>query len=161
MKRIFLFTLLASLWIPAFGQAPTVGNPDHEAMLASDDPQLAANKRLVYNWWREVFEARHIELNDQYLVEDFIEHNPNVPSGREGVEGFIVAMGGAPQPIKDRVEREIIDITAEGDMVHLMFVAEYDHPHNPGQTYKTTWYDSFRVVDGMIVEHWDPATIGE
>jgi predicted SnoaL-like aldol condensation-catalyzing enzyme len=57
------------------------------------------------------------------------------------------------------VERELIAITAEGDLVHLMFVAEYDHPENAGQTYKTTWYDSFRVVDGVIVEHWDPAMI--
>ena len=161
MRHALPIALLCAFSTLALGQAPTVGNPDHEALLASDDPQLAANKRLVYDWWREVFEARHIELNDQYLVADFIEHNPNVPSGREGVEGFIVAMGGAPQPIKDRVEREMIAITAEGDLVHLMFVAEYDHPEYPGQTYKTTWYDSFRVVDGMIVEHWDPATIGE
>lgn len=155
---------LMFLWVVStltFAQHPTVANDDHEAMLASDDPQLAANKRLVYNWQREVFEARHIELNDQYIVDDFIEHNPNVPSGRAGVEGFIVAMGGAPQPIKDRVESELIAITAEGDLVHLMFVSERDHPHKPGETYKTTWYDTFRVVDGMIVEHWDPATIGE
>ena len=47
---------------------PPVGNDDHEALLASDDPQLAANKRLVYDWWREVFEAGHLELNAQYIV---------------------------------------------------------------------------------------------
>jgi predicted SnoaL-like aldol condensation-catalyzing enzyme len=28
----------------------------------------------------------------------------------------------------------------------------------PERTYTTTWFDMFRVVDGKIVEHWDPAT---
>jgi len=150
--------LLAAAALPALAQHPTVGNDDHEALLASDDPQLAANKRLVYDWWREVFEAGHVELNPQYMAADFIEHNPNVPSGRQGVEQFIASFT-APQPIQNRVERELIAITAEGDLVHLMFVAEYDHPHKSGETYRTTWYDTFRVVDGVIVEHWDPAMI--
>jgi len=158
MKRAWFITLLAAMWMPALGQVPPVGDEDHEAMLANDDPQLAANKRLVYDWWREVFEAGHLELNDQYLTPDFIEHNPNVATGREGVEAFI-AMRGGPQPIQDRVEQELIAITAELDIVHLMFVIEYDHPNMPGQKYKSTWYDSFRVADGMIVEHWDAATI--
>ncbi|WP_428101480.1 nuclear transport factor 2 family protein [Candidatus Rariloculus sp.] len=158
MQRAGLIALLVYMWMPAFAQVPPVGDDDHDAMLASDDPQLAANKRLVYDWWREVFEAGHLELNDQYLTPDFIEHNPNVPTGREGVEAFI-AMRGEPRPIQVRVEQELIAITAEGDLVTLMFVAEYDDPNEPGQTYRSTWYDTFRVVDGMIVEHWDPATI--
>lgn len=158
MKRGLFVALLTAMWMPAFGQDPTVGNEDHAALLASDDPRLAANKRLVYDWWREVFEAGHVELNERYMASDFIEHNPNVPSGRRGVEEFIATFT-APRPIQDRVERELIAVTAEGDLVHLMFVAEYDHPNAAGQTYRTTWYDSFRVVDGVIVEHWDPAMI--
>ena len=31
---------------------------------------------------------------------------------------------------------------AEGDLMTLMFVMEYDHPDEPGQTCKTTWYDT-------------------
>jgi predicted SnoaL-like aldol condensation-catalyzing enzyme len=158
MKRVGYFVVLAALWLPAFAQEPTRGNDDHQALLASDDPQLAANKRLVYDWWREVFEARHVERNQRYMADDFVEHNPNVSSGREGVEAFIATFGG-PQPIQARVERELIDITAERDIVTLMFVAEYEHPAQPGETYRTTWYDTFRVRDGKIVEHWDPAMI--
>lgn len=158
MNRTCLIATLVYLWAPAFAQVPPAGNDDHDALLASDDAQLAANKRLVYDWWREVFEAGHLELNEQYIVPDFIEHNPNVPTGREGVEAFI-AMRGEPREIHDRVEQELIAVMAEGDLVTLMFVIEYEHPNEPGQTYKSTWYDTFRIVDGMIVEHWDPATI--
>lgn len=32
-----------------------VANPDHAVMLAHPDPRLAANKRLIYDFWREVF----------------------------------------------------------------------------------------------------------
>ncbi len=158
MQRILLSAILAAIAFPAAGQTPPTANEDHESMLASDDPVLAANKRLVYDWWREVFEAGRIELNDRYMADDFIEHNPNVRSGREGVEAFIAARGD-PKPIQDRVEQELIAITAENDIVTLMFVAEYDHPEQAGTKYSTTWYDTFRVTDGRIVEHWDPATI--
>jgi hypothetical protein len=36
-------------------------------------------------------------------------------------------------------------------------VREYDDPGIPGETYTTTWFDMFRIADGKIVEHWDPA----
>jgi predicted SnoaL-like aldol condensation-catalyzing enzyme len=28
-----------------------------------------------------------------------------------------------------------------------------------GETYYTTWFDTWRFVDGKADEHWDPATI--
>jgi predicted SnoaL-like aldol condensation-catalyzing enzyme len=27
-----------------------------------------------------------------------------------------------------------------------------------GRSYTSTWIDMFRIRDGLIVEHWDPAT---
>jgi predicted SnoaL-like aldol condensation-catalyzing enzyme len=35
----------------------------------------------------------------------------------------------------------------------------YDDPRNPGEKYYTTWFDTWRFVDGKADEHWDPATI--
>ena len=43
-----------------------VSNPDHDAMLRSADPQLAKNKRFVYDFRREVFEAAHMDLAPGY-----------------------------------------------------------------------------------------------
>jgi hypothetical protein len=31
----------------------------------------------------------------------------------------------------------------------------YGDPRNPGEPYTTTWFDMFRIEDGMIAEHWD------
>jgi LysR family glycine cleavage system transcriptional activator len=30
---------------------------------------------------------------------------------------------------------------------------------NPSQSYTTTWFDTWRFVDGKADEHWDPATL--
>jgi hypothetical protein len=64
MKRIALCLALA-LTLPCFAQVPVQANPDQERMLASADPRVAANKRLVYDFWRDVFEGHHLELADK------------------------------------------------------------------------------------------------
>ncbi len=31
-------------------------------------------------------------------------------------------------------------------------------PKDPAKTYATSWFDTWRFVDGKADEHWDPAT---
>jgi hypothetical protein len=69
-------------------QVAVTPSTDHAALLASADPKLAQNKRLVYDFWREVFEAGHLELANQYMAESYIQHNPNVPTGRAAFVDF-------------------------------------------------------------------------
>ena len=52
-------------------------------MLKSDDPQLAANKRLVYDMWRTLVDARDVEAAKKYLDKDYIQHNPIADTGRD------------------------------------------------------------------------------
>ena len=142
--------------IHAGAQVPVTVNPDQAAMLASADPQLQANKRLVYDFWREVFEARHMDLADKYLSDAYIQHNPNVPSGRAAFVDFFSKIG-QPKPIEPRITAPLVSIVAERDLVILGFVREYDDPKEAGKKYTTTWFDMFRIVDGKIDEHWDSA----
>jgi predicted SnoaL-like aldol condensation-catalyzing enzyme len=142
---------------PARAQLPVVANPDQTAMVASADPKLAANKRLVYDFWREVFEGGHMELVDKYLAEGYIQHNPMVPTGRAAfVEAFSKRV--KPVAIEARIKAPLVALTAEGDLVTLAFVRESDDPSAPGKKYTTTWFDMFRIENGRIAEHWDPAT---
>jgi predicted SnoaL-like aldol condensation-catalyzing enzyme len=156
--KIAAFALLAVLaaWFPAHGQVPVAPNANHEALLASADPKLAANKRLVYDFWREVFEGGHMELADKYMAESYIQHNPNVPTGRAA---FVAFFGKVAQPkaIEPKVRAPLVAIVAEGDLVVLAFAQELDDPNDPGRKYTTTWFDLFRVEGGRIAEHWDPA----
>jgi len=155
MNKFLSAALLLALSINSWAQLPVTANTDHKAMLASKDPALAANKKLVYNFWREVFEAGHMELAPQYMTESYIQHNPNVATGRDAFVKFFSSFK-KPQAIADKVAAPLVSIVAEGNMVILTFVSEQKDPKNPDKTYTTTWFDMFRIENGKIAEHWDP-----
>jgi predicted SnoaL-like aldol condensation-catalyzing enzyme len=139
----------------AAAQVPVTPANDHGSLLGSADPKLAANKRLVYDFWREVFEGGQLQLADRYLTENYIQHNPNVPTGRAGfVEVF--SRFTKPQPVKARVGAPLVSITTEGDIVVFSFAREHADPKDPSKKYTTTWFDMFRIENGKIAEHWDP-----
>ena len=157
--------LLAALWavtvtvtaaLPVQAQVAVVPQADHGAMLASADAKLAANKRLVYDFWREVFEAGHMDLAPKYMAESYVQHNPNVPTGRQAFIDFFSAHV-KPKAIQERVQAPLVAITAEGDRVILSFARELADPKDAAKKYTTTWFDMFRIENGRIAEHWDPA----
>jgi predicted SnoaL-like aldol condensation-catalyzing enzyme len=133
---------------------PVVENPNHEQLLSSAAPELAANKRLVYDMWRTLIEARDTVAAQQYLAEGYIQHNPNADTGRAGVLAFFGSLG-APLTVQDRVQAKLVAIVAEGDYVAIVRVDEYDQP----RPYTTTWFDLFRIEEGLIAEHWDHGTL--
>jgi predicted SnoaL-like aldol condensation-catalyzing enzyme len=158
MQRLVVFAAAALLAAPlgAVAQVPVQANPDHEQMLASTDAKLAANKRFVYDFWREVFEAAHLDLAEKYMAEGYVQHNPNVPTGRAAFIDFFGKVK-KPRPIEPRVAAPLVSITAEGNRVVLAFARENADPKDATRKYTTTWFDMFRLEDGKIVEHWDPA----
>jgi predicted SnoaL-like aldol condensation-catalyzing enzyme len=158
MQRLVVFAAAALLAAPlgAVAQVPVQANPDHEQMLASTDARLAANKRFVYDFWREVFEAAHLDLAEKYMAEGYVQHNPNVPTGRAAFIDFFGKVK-KPRPIEPRVAAPLVSITAEGNLVVLAFARENADPKDATRKYTTTWFDMFRLEDGKIVEHWDPA----
>lgn len=148
--------LVMVVGLPSFAQVPVTASVDHQKLLVSHDPKLAANKKLVYDFWREVFEAGHLELAEKYMTGDYIQHNPNVATGRDAFVKFFGAIK-KPKPIEEKVTSPLVNIVAEGDIVLLTFVREYKEPKDPSKTYTTTWFDMFRIENGKIAEHWDPA----
>ena len=155
------FSILLSLILLsgiAFAQVEVTVHSDQAALLASKDPQLAANKKLVYDFWVKVFQGKDLALIPNMLREDYIQHNPNVPTGRAAFIGFIKSF-----PKTDKVPLttipNLVMISAERNIVTLAFRSESSHPKNPDETYTTTWFDMFRIENGKIAEHWDPADI--
>jgi predicted SnoaL-like aldol condensation-catalyzing enzyme len=142
--------------LSASAQVAVVAAPDQARMLASPDPRLAANKRFVYDFWREVFEGGHMELADRYMAESYIQHNPNVPTGRAAFVEFFSKFR-KPAPIEAQIKAPVVAIVAEGDYVVLSFARENADPKDPSRKYSTTWFDMFRLEGGKIAEHWDPA----
>ena len=154
--RLLATALLGSQVLVA-AQVPVTPNVRPASELAKDsDKRLESNKILVLNLFREVLEARHLDLADRYLAVDFIQHNPNADTGIEGFKAYFTKLGG-PMPVQDTVPG-LVAIQAAGNFVTLSFVREMPDPKNKDQKYTTTWFDMFRIDDGKIAEHWDVAT---
>jgi predicted SnoaL-like aldol condensation-catalyzing enzyme len=118
----------------------------------------ALNKKIVTDFYRLVFEPRNTDLVEQCIAPDFIEHNPNVESGREGLIRFIKTL---PRPANDEIGPEMkappTYIVAEGDLVTFIFKQTKTDSKDKAKTYDAFTFDMFRIKNGKIVEHWDGA----
>lgn len=126
---------------------------DHAAMLATTDPRLAANKRLVYDMYRIVLQAGLADRGGEFIAEDYIQHNPNAGQGLKGVQDY-VRKTRPERPILDKLELPLIQLIAEADYVMTSFVRPEKDAQ--GETYYSTWFDLYRIEHGKIAEHWDP-----
>jgi predicted SnoaL-like aldol condensation-catalyzing enzyme len=101
------------------------------------------NKELVLHGLSE-FAKGNIEVLRDLLHEDFIEHSPMNPSGREAFIEFIAKSPVASARLN--IKRVIAD--AEYAVVHY-------HMIPPDDARGVAVIDVWRLVDGRIVEHWD------
>ena len=127
----------------------SAGQINQQAMVESGTAAGRANKRLVFDFWREVIDAGHLEAAPRFLAADYIQHNPNVPTG---LAGFVRAFSGTPRTeITAKIREHLIAIVAERDRVVLIFAG--DQSGAPGKRPAT--FDMFRIAGGRIAEHWD------
>jgi predicted SnoaL-like aldol condensation-catalyzing enzyme len=154
MKLLATAIAFSFVAVAANAAEPVVPAKDQQALLKSSDPQLAANKKLVFDMWRTFLDAHHIDEADKFLAPEYHQHNPNAETGLAGVKAYFAAQKQEPKPVADTIPG-LVSIVAERDLVVLALVREYkDKDGNP---YTTTWFDMFRVANGKIVEHWDVA----
>lgn len=91
-----------------------------------------------------------MDLAPKYMAEDYIQHNPAVPTGRQPFIDFFGQF--EQQPVKETIDN-LVTIVAERDIVILAFKRELPDLQNEGKTYTTTWFDMLRIEDGKIAEH--------
>lgn len=101
------------------------------------------NKSLVERGLAS-FAAGDVEALRGLLHEDFVEHSPGNPSGRDAFVEFIAA---SPLMASRMTVKRVI---AEGD-----FVVVHYHATRPDDERGAAVVDIWRLVDGVIVEHWD------
>ncbi len=138
----------------AYAQVPPTAAPDQAALLKSADPQLAANKKLVFDMWRAIIQGAHTELAPKYFTKDYIQHNPNVATGRDAMVAYMKATRPV-RPIDPTITFPVIAIMAEGDLVMVATVSHAPDPQAPDQKVAGTHFDLFRIENGKIAEHWD------
>lgn len=95
----------------------------------------------------------------QYMAEGYIQHNPNVESGRAAFV-TIFSKVRPPSPVAPRMRVPVICITAERDIVTVSTLRKVRDRQNPSHIYYMTWFDMFRIGDdGLIAEHWDSSEL--
>ena len=161
MKKFVVAIGLLACAAIAYGALPVVpvAANKQKDLLKSDDARLAVNKKVAYDFFRIVLNGRRLDMAEQYMHPDYMQHNPNADTGIAGFKAYFSALPGGPQPIPDTLNG-LVAVQAEGDYVTLSFVREYDDPSAAGKKYTTTWFDMFRIVDGKVAEHWDSAMKG-
>jgi predicted SnoaL-like aldol condensation-catalyzing enzyme len=128
------------------------------AQRARVTPQEDANRKVVHEFYRQVWETGNADLLGNFYAADFIEHNPAVPpGGLEGLKTFLRRRFPEPRTAGPDLRNPPALVTVDGDIVTWFFKREQKDPRD-GTPYDSYWFDAYRVRDGKVVEHWDAAT---
>ena len=139
---------------PMLAQSGSSINPLTTFQTAPMNVSEQQNLNMVLQLWREVIQAHHTELAEKYLAEDYIQHNPNVPTGRAA---FLKVFSSVPptNPVPEKLTRPPVVQGARGDFVWLVFEDDAKDPHDPSKTYHYDSFDLLRIQNGKVQEHWD------
>ncbi len=107
---------------------------------------LERNKQNAIAFYKTAYEGQPRKAVEQYVGDDYIQHNPSVGNGKKP---FIAYFERMAREYPDK-SIEFVRSAAEGDLVAL-----HTHQTWPGGVEYVTM-DFFRFDEnGKIVEHWD------
>lgn len=105
-----------------------------------------ANKAVVAGFVDDVLMNGRGELMTGYVSSDtYIQHNPQVADGLDGLGAFMEQMAAAGTPM---IYKYVFKILGQGNFVVSYCLAQIGDED-------VAVFDIFRLEDGLIVEHWD------
>ena len=129
--------------------------------LAAHAPAAAAdqeaNKALIRSYIEEMWNQHQPSAADRFVAIDYVEHNPQLPSGLAGRKQFVTKVLAA----FSNYHGELQDLVAEGDKVaaRVQWTGANDGPYEgrpaTGNKLVFSTSDFFRIENGKIAEHWD------
>ena len=121
---------------------------------------IEENKKVVREFYEEVFRKHDLGAVDRYMPDAYIQHTPDARQGRAGFVEFHVMFFAA---IPDSCAT-INQMVAEGDLVFVYNTITGTHSGKDFLGYPPTGskihfdtVDMFRLRDGKLCEHWDVA----
>ena len=156
-----IVVLLASLAAaPVFSQEPVKGVANPDAIFTDQNAKRNTNKQAALHIMRELLQCGQWDRAGEWLTQAYHQHNPNAASGLAGVVTFFTKVMNVKRIDKcDKLTTEVVAVIADGNYVTVLMPRKYPDPRTPGKEYFTTWFDTWRFVNGKADEHWDPATI--
>lgn len=118
----------------------------------------ATARRLI----DEAFSQGRLEVADELIADEFVEHQafgPRHPPGSEGVKAVIARLHRAFSDFQLTTQ----EVAIVGDTVWMRNVATGTHDGlfmdqaATGRSIRIEVFDVVRVVDGRVVEHWGVA----
>jgi predicted SnoaL-like aldol condensation-catalyzing enzyme len=107
--------------------------------------QEETNKQIATTAYQRIFGDLDITAVDEYMSKDFIQHNPTIADGPEGVKALVQTLVSQGLP-KQKISFK--HIVAEGDIVFL-----HSRYEMAGKEWR--FIDIYRVENNKLVEHWD------
>jgi predicted SnoaL-like aldol condensation-catalyzing enzyme len=143
--------------------APCCAAESAGAAARAEAARLEANKQLLL---RDFALGRDLDARKQIRTPDYLQHNPRFVAltGSRGPEAWATAIeharGKAPLTDTDFSFRSTpVLVMAEGDLVTAIYKAVLPDPDHPGQTYEAFTFETVRIRDGKLAEHWDAAKL--
>src|ERR1700761_4240070 len=106
-----------------------------------------SNKQIVTEMYRDLIRDRKVELIDEYIHDDYIQHSSTLKDGKVGLLESINYLKNLPGPPEDALS-PIGRMIAEGDLVMAHLDVAFGGKH-------LAVIDIFRIKDGKLIEHWD------
>lgn len=123
--------------------------------------QLAANKQTV-----AAFYARSGAAKAALISPAYVQHNPVALKAQEasGQSGHDFFVGGllrqTPEAAARQAEgRELVMLIADCDLVVGVNKRVRPDPQTAGRTFELFTFDTFRVKNGQLTEHWSGGAI--
>ena len=105
-----------------------------------DLDKTAENKKLVRRFLTEIFQNKELDLWEDFVADDLIQHNHEIGQGSQAYKDYVT---------EHRVTFDFVfQLLGQGN-----YVVSYGQTQIDGVAYAQ--YDIFRLENGKIVEHWD------
>ena len=138
---------------------PRGGAPDgidYDSVKFNYSAQEKKNLEIATVEFKDILQYGHVELAEKVMAPGYIQHNPNVPTGRAAFVEFFSKIR-KPEPIKAEW-KDAPEITmVSGSYVFMMFKRSLMDPDDKTKMYPAFWFDMVRVDNGLVQEHWDSA----
>ena len=154
------------LLLAACGQQQSAADPAAEAAVKKES-QEEANKKIAAAFFKEGIKPDEMAA---LMHDDYTQHNPvfkrfgqiNNVKGKSEFEAVMSLFRTMPRPTLPADQPKgnpLYQVMADGDLVTVLQQRYLPDPQNPGKYYEAFWFDTWRIKDGKLFEHWDAQVI--
>lgn len=121
--------------------------------------KIEKNKILIERYFEEVWNQGKLEVLDEIIDADYINHSPGMPNPERGPQGLKPIVAGIRKAFPD-LKFEIKNMVVTDEQVAIHCIMHGTHKADlfgippTGKVITVNQMQIERIIDGKIVEHW-------